>query len=336
MMGNPEMLVNTILSFMGGLAAGWALHAVAGGEGKRSSSNGSKGSKVRLVGRGRPSTAPPLDCNPGLLFAPRILQAKPAPRKKAAAKGVAVGSSRAASGKGAAGGGGAAAGAPRPRAARPAEELKMVLCVNQGLGMGKGKIGERCRAAAVPVAAPQAPAFDPYARRSCANAAGCRPLQPCARSCPPGAQCAHAAVGVVGRYGARAPAAFRAWEACGQPKISLKVKDEAEMVRHRGGEGAEGVGVLMGESVTVQGCGARSQRAAHRRLSLRNRIWCRGGKQQLNARLLGRVPAAAIANQHPVQLLGRSGRAQIPTWEATPYLDPARSTRWLPRRRRRG
>jgi PTH2 family peptidyl-tRNA hydrolase len=66
----------------------------------------------------------------------------------------------------------------------------MVLCVNQSLGMGKGKM--------------------------------------CAQS-------AHAAVGVLDRVRASQSAkldlALRQWGAGGQPKIALKVKDEAEMVR---------------------------------------------------------------------------------------------------------
>lgn len=38
---------------------------------------------------------------------------------------------------------------PKPKAqpvsfVRPKEELKMVLCVNEALKMGKGKIGENC------------------------------------------------------------------------------------------------------------------------------------------------------------------------------------------------
>lgn len=45
-----------------------------------------------------------------------------------------------------------------------------------------------------------------------------------------GAQCAHAAVGVMGKYKQRNEVAFKQWEMCGQPKIALKVKDEDEMV----------------------------------------------------------------------------------------------------------
>jgi PTH2 family peptidyl-tRNA hydrolase len=61
----------------------------------------------------------------------------------------------------------------------------MVLCVNNGLGMGKGKIG---------------------------------------------AQCGHAALGCVQRW--RRPdtdAHFRRWEHGGQPKIALKVSDDAHL-----------------------------------------------------------------------------------------------------------
>ena len=50
-----------------------------------------------------------------------------------------------------------------------------------------------------------------------------------------GAQCAHAAVGVTARYSAKFAALFRQWEACGQPKIALKVSNEQEMVRGGGG-----------------------------------------------------------------------------------------------------
>ncbi|WIA10058.1 hypothetical protein OEZ85_010268 [Tetradesmus obliquus] len=66
----------------------------------------------------------------------------------------------------------------------PREELKMVLCVNHSLGMGKGKIG---------------------------------------------AQCAHAAVGVIGKYRKANEALFRMWERHGQPKIALKIQDEQHM-----------------------------------------------------------------------------------------------------------
>ena len=84
----------------------------------------------------------------------------------------------------------AAAAPPRVRATAPVsaprEELKMVLCVNTSLGMGKGKIG---------------------------------------------AQCAHAAVGVLQKFARRCGDAFAQWEMSGQPKITVKVKDEGEMVR---------------------------------------------------------------------------------------------------------
>eukprot|EP00878_Enallax_costatus_P034952 GHUV01038901.1.p1 GENE.GHUV01038901.1~~GHUV01038901.1.p1 ORF type:complete len:114 (+),score=33.76 GHUV01038901.1:211-552(+) len=60
----------------------------------------------------------------------------------------------------------------------------MVLCVNQSLSMGKGKIG---------------------------------------------AQCAHAAVGVIQKYKGQNEALFRLWERFGQPKIALKVQNEAVM-----------------------------------------------------------------------------------------------------------
>eukprot|EP00775_Hariotina_reticulata_P006448 gene6448-6677_t len=66
----------------------------------------------------------------------------------------------------------------------PREELRMVLCVNQALKMGKGKIG---------------------------------------------AQCAHAAVGVLQKYKTGNDHIFRMWERFGQPKITLKVQDEHEM-----------------------------------------------------------------------------------------------------------
>lgn len=48
---------------------------------------------------------------------------------------------------------------------------------------------------------------------------------------PAGAQCAHAAVGVLGSYkGGGTDALVRMWERCGQPKIALKVQDEQAMV----------------------------------------------------------------------------------------------------------
>mmetsp|Transcript_24869 Transcript_24869/g.67716 ORF Transcript_24869/g.67716 Transcript_24869/m.67716 type:complete len:174 (-) Transcript_24869:701-1222(-) len=67
---------------------------------------------------------------------------------------------------------------------RPREELKMVLCVNESLKMGKGKIG---------------------------------------------AQCAHAAVGVLQSSQRTQGVALRQWEMCGQPKIALRINNEEEM-----------------------------------------------------------------------------------------------------------
>jgi len=64
------------------------------------------------------------------------------------------------------------------------DELKLVLVVNNSLGMGKGKIG---------------------------------------------AQCAHAACGVLEKYKPDNEMLFRHWEAHGQPKIALKGKDWEEM-----------------------------------------------------------------------------------------------------------
>ena len=46
-----------------------------------------------------------------------------------------------------------------------------------------------------------------------------------------GAQCAHAAVGVLQKFARRCGDAFAQWEMSGQPKITVKVKDEGEMVR---------------------------------------------------------------------------------------------------------
>ncbi|GFH16817.1 uncharacterized protein HaLaN_13315, partial [Haematococcus lacustris] len=67
---------------------------------------------------------------------------------------------------------------------RSKEELKMVLCVNESLKMGKGKIG---------------------------------------------AQCAHAAVGVLQQWGSTHAVALKQWEHHGQPKIALKISDDDEM-----------------------------------------------------------------------------------------------------------
>lgn len=44
-----------------------------------------------------------------------------------------------------------------------------------------------------------------------------------------GAQCAHAAVGVLQAHASSHGTAFRHWERYGQPKIALKVQDEEEM-----------------------------------------------------------------------------------------------------------
>lgn len=65
-------------------------------------------------------------------------------------------------------------------------ELKMVLCVNASLSMGKGKIG---------------------------------------------AQCAHAAVGIIESYREANEAVFAQWDATGHPKVALKVKDGDEMAK---------------------------------------------------------------------------------------------------------
>lgn len=40
-----------------------------------------------------------------------------------------------------------------------------------------------------------------------------------------GAQCAHAAVGIVMKYRARNEIHFRQWDMCGQPKVALKVRN---------------------------------------------------------------------------------------------------------------
>lgn len=53
----------------------------------------------------------------------------------------------------------------------------------------------------------------------------------CVCVCPAGAQCAHAAVGVIGMYKSSNEALFRHWERHGQPKIALKIRDDQEMVR---------------------------------------------------------------------------------------------------------
>ncbi|KAG1681169.1 hypothetical protein FOA52_015612 [Chlamydomonas sp. UWO 241] len=76
------------------------------------------------------------------------------------------------------------AASPSFALSRPKEELKMVLCVNEALKMGKGKIG---------------------------------------------AQCAHAAVGVVERYKAKEQLVFKQWSYFGQAKIALKIQDDMEM-----------------------------------------------------------------------------------------------------------
>ncbi|KAJ9508908.1 hypothetical protein QJQ45_028225, partial [Haematococcus lacustris] len=47
----------------------------------------------------------------------------------------------------------------------------------------------------------------------------------------PGAQCAHAAVGVLQQWGSSHAIAFKQWEHHGQPKIALKISDDDEMVR---------------------------------------------------------------------------------------------------------
>jgi peptidyl-tRNA hydrolase len=128
---------------------------------------------------------------------------------------------------------------PKPQLPAPREELKMVLCVNQSLGMGKGKIGAH-----------------KVARHVSHTAAGvdwskdhaCAPPLPAPLSAVPratqhvsahhattahlaGAQCAHAAVGVLQKhFNSATEVAFRQWERFGQPKITLKIPDETAMV----------------------------------------------------------------------------------------------------------
>jgi len=147
----------------------------------------------------------------------------------------------------------------RPRAvARPATELKMVLCVNTGLGMGKGKIGENLSVfwgeGGEGGVGPQRAAADQHAHLMLANDASlCSiPHQPA------GAQCAHAAVGVMGRYRGKHEMLFKQWELCGQPKIALKVKDEAEMVRAFGDLGEAAVYVPYGMELVAWVSGACS------------------------------------------------------------------------------
>ena len=115
------------------------------------------------------------------------------------------------------------AGGPPPR-----EEIKMVLVVNDELRMGKGKIGEPC--------APP----EPRPLRWLASAAHgdlrgrgwrvqtgrvlvCRVLA--------GAQCAHAAVGLVDSLGDTQPDLLQHWENCGTPKICLRAQSTVELVR---------------------------------------------------------------------------------------------------------
>lgn len=113
----------------------------------------------------------------------------------------------------------------------------MVLCVNNSLGMSKGKTGGLQLAAALPCSAAM-PLCDTQLESSklCSApgaSAACTPdlTPPPTHPCAAGAQCAHAAVGILEAYRDSAPTAFAQWEMCGQPKITLKVKDTDEMVR---------------------------------------------------------------------------------------------------------
>ncbi|KAG2426425.1 hypothetical protein HYH02_014784 [Chlamydomonas schloesseri] len=56
-----------------------------------------------------------------------------------------------------------------------------------------------------------------------------------------GAQCAHAAVGVLWSHYNSHSIAIRQWEMYGQPKIALKVSDEAEMAALEAKAGAAGI-----------------------------------------------------------------------------------------------
>ena len=119
----------------------------------------------------------------------------------------------------------------------PAEELKMVLVVNDELKMGKGKIGGRMGGGSLAgeLGALQLPPRRCFgwlpARRYLSRrflTRHCPLLPPCLPACShghllAGAQCAHAAVGAVERlHDARQGAALAQWERCGQPKICLR------------------------------------------------------------------------------------------------------------------
>ena len=115
------------------------------------------------------------------------------------------------------------------------EEYKMVLVVNHSLSMGKGKIGEcSCRRGSPPLGG--GGCCFPLCRSASRRPAG-QPPAPAAVA-PAGAQCAHAAVGVVedlllasDEEAEEAEALLERWEESGTTKVCLKAPDEQEMVR---------------------------------------------------------------------------------------------------------
>jgi hypothetical protein len=131
-----------------------------------------------------------------------------------------------------------------------------VLCVNEALKMGKGKIGEcalspRRRQLLAPTRT-RIPAHDVWwawwydllygpgpQLRNHVPQARAPELLSLHGTIPAGAQCAHAAVGVVERYKAKEQLVFKQWSYFGQAKIALKIQDDVEMVR---GDGREGDG----------------------------------------------------------------------------------------------
>ena len=116
--------------------------------------------------------------------------------------------------------------ASRRRPPPPAEELKLVLVVNDSLKMSKGKIGKN------PVIyflwCPYS--LSVFCNIFCSTARNTNCSSLWLLFSFSGAQCAHAAVGMVEELHEKGQHTLLAqWEDCGQPKICLKAKDDADL-----------------------------------------------------------------------------------------------------------
>jgi PTH2 family peptidyl-tRNA hydrolase len=104
---------------------------------------------------------------------------------------------------------------PPRRVTPPSEELRLILVVNEGLKMGKGKTGAQVRS--------EGSVVQPMAQYACVR----HSRNVSSASAAP--QCAHAAVGIFERLILTRPRALAAWKDGGEAKICLRASDEAEL-----------------------------------------------------------------------------------------------------------